>query len=52
LTNVEPQNAELPPVDTDGQFDIRKSTFGNLLFRLPATGMLPAIPAHGTNSIY
>jgi hypothetical protein len=35
LTNVEPQNTELPPVDADGHFDIRKSTFGNLQFPLP-----------------
>ena len=52
LTNVEPQNTEVPPVDTDGHFDTRKSTFGNLRFPLPLAGMLPAISAHGTNSIY
>jgi hypothetical protein len=32
LTNVEPQNTEVPPVGADGHFDIRKSTFGNLRF--------------------
>ncbi len=35
LTNVEPQNTHVPPVDTDAHFDIRKSTFGNLRFPLP-----------------
>jgi hypothetical protein len=35
LTKVEPQNTEVPPVDADGHFDIRKSTFGNLRFPLP-----------------
>jgi len=35
LTNVEPQNTEVPPVDTDGHFDIRHSTFGNLRLTLP-----------------
>jgi hypothetical protein len=38
LTNVEPQNAEVPPVDADGHFDIRKSTFVNLRFQLLAAG--------------
>jgi hypothetical protein len=28
-------NVEVPPIDTDGPFDIRKSTFGNLRFPLP-----------------
>jgi hypothetical protein len=34
LTNVEPQNTEVHPIDADGHFDIRKSTFGNLRFSL------------------
>jgi hypothetical protein len=34
LTNVEPQNTEVPPVDAAGHFDIRKSAFGNLRFSL------------------
>jgi hypothetical protein len=35
VTNVDPQNTEVPPVGADGQFGIRKSTFGNLRFHPP-----------------
>jgi hypothetical protein len=34
LTNVEPQNTEVPAAGADGHFDIHKSTFGNLRFPL------------------